>query len=105
MSAALVFTSLLVTLVVTVYLYVKNVYSYWKRRGIPYKTPSFPFGNFANSFMDKKSLAEEIEKIYNESSEEKSIAIYTVFQPMLLVRDTKIIKDILIKNFQNFSHR
>ncbi|XP_055304014.1 uncharacterized protein LOC129569305 [Sitodiplosis mosellana] len=104
MSATLIFVSLLATLVATAYLYVKNSYSYWKRRGIPYKTPSFPFGNFPKTFMSKKCLGEELQDIYNESAE-PFIGVFTSIQPALLVRDPKIIKDIMIKEFQSFGHR
>lgn len=55
--------------------------------------------------MQKKSLGEEVRDIYNESSE-PFVGIFTSIKPALLVRDPKIIKDILIKAFQsNFSHR
>lgn len=104
MSAALIFTSLLVTLLVTAYLYVKNAYSYWKRKGIPYKKPSFPFGNLGDSFLQRKSLGETFGDLHKESSE-PFYGIYTSIQPGLLIRDPKIIKDIFIKEFQSFSHR
>lgn len=104
MSAGLIFISLTVTLVVTAYLYIKNCYSYWKRKGVPFKKPSFPFGNFGQSFLSKKSLSEELEDLYNESTE-PFIGVYTSIQPALLVRDPQIIKDIFIKDFQSFNHR
>lgn len=96
MSAALI--SLLVTLVVAAYFYVKNSFSYWKRKGIPYKAPSFPFGNFSKSSLQKTSIGEELANIYNESSE-PVVGLYTFLKPALLIRDPKIIKEILVKDF------
>lgn len=55
-------------------------------------------------FYRKKSIGEELEDIYNESTE-PYIGINTMIQPVLLIRDPKIIKDILIKGFQSFAHR
>lgn len=103
MTVTLVFVSLLVTLVATAYLYVKNSYLYWKRRGVPYKTPTFPFGNFPNTFKTK-SISEEFADIYNESSG-PFVGVYMITQPALFIRDPKIMKDIFIKEFQSFSHR
>lgn len=104
MSALLIFLSLLATLVVTAYLYVKNSFTYWKRKGVPYKRPSFPFGNFYKSSLQKTSLGEELENIYNESSE-PFVGLFTFLKPALLIRDPKIIKEILVKDFKSFGHR
>ncbi|KAJ6644085.1 putative cytochrome P450 6d5 [Pseudolycoriella hygida] len=104
MSAALVLVAVAATLIVSAYLYVQWAYSYWKRRGIPYIQPVFPFGNFSLSFSKKMSLTQETTKLYNETSE-PFIGIFTTLQPALLIRDPKIIKDVHIKNFQSFNHR
>lgn len=92
------------TLVVSAFLYIKNAFLYWKRKGVPYKIPSFPFGNFANAFLKKKSFGEELADLYNQTTEPFE-GVFITFQPALLVRDPHIIKDIFIKDFQSFSHR
>ncbi|XP_031625189.1 probable cytochrome P450 6d5 isoform X2 [Contarinia nasturtii] len=104
MSSILIAISLLATLIVTAFLYVKHVFTYWKRKGIPFKTPSFPFGNFQGSLLQRKPFAEELRELYN-STTEPFIGMYMSLQPGLLVRDPKIIKDMCIKSFQNFDHR
>lgn len=104
MSATVVFVSILVTVVVSAFLYVKHAFAYWKRRGVPYKMPSFPFGNFATAFLKKKCFGEELADLYNHT-DEPYLGVFITFQPALLVRDPNIIKDILIKDFQSFSHR
>lgn len=104
MSATVIFLSLLVTLVVSAFLYVKNAFAYWKRRSVPYKSPSFPFGNFASAFLKKKSFGEALADLYSETNEPFQ-GVFITFQPALLVRDPNIIKDILIKDFQSFNHR
>lgn len=104
MSATFIFVSLFATLVVTAYLYVKNIFSYWKRKGVPFKEPSFPFGNFSESFLQKKSFPEILEDLYNGTTE-PFLGIFSTIQPALLIRDPKIIKDVFIKEFQSFDHR
>lgn len=94
----------LATAIVCAYFYLLNAFSYWKRKGVPYKKPSFPFGSFSKAFLKKKSFGEELADLYNESSEPFQ-GVFVTFQPALLVRDPTIIKDIFIKDFQNFSHR
>lgn len=104
MSATLIFVSLLATLLVTAYLFVKNKFSYWKRRGVPFKEPSFPFGNFSDSFMGKKSGGQVIEDLYNGTTE-PFIGVFSTLQPGLLIRDPKLIKEIHVKDFQSFHTR
>ncbi|XP_031624986.1 probable cytochrome P450 6d5 [Contarinia nasturtii] len=104
MSALLIFLSLLVTFIVTSFLYVQSKYSYWKRKGVPYQTPIFPFGNLKNVFLQKEQFGEGLADIYKSTSE-PFIGIYTALRPALLIRDPKIIKDMCIKNFHSFDHR
>lgn len=104
MSVLLISLSLIATFIVTAFLYVQSKYSYWKRKGVPYQTPTFPFGNLKNVFLQKKQFGEGIADIYNNTSE-PFIGFYTALKPTLLVRDPKIIKDMCIKNFHSFDHR
>lgn len=82
----------------------KHAFSYWKRRGVPFKKPSIPFGNFKDTFLGKKSIGELFQRFYEESTE-PFVGIYSLTQPILFVRDPKIIKDILIKDFPSFNNR
>lgn len=104
MSSLLIAAALLATFFATIYLYVKNSYLYWKRKGIPFKEPVFLFGNFKSSFLQTKQFGEVVADIYDGTSE-PFIGIYSGFQPALLVRDPKLIKDMCIKNFHSFENR
>lgn len=53
----------------TIYFYVKYLYSYWQRRGIPYLKPSFPFGNFRNLFLNKWPFCVQLNEVYRSTSE------------------------------------
>lgn len=100
----LILTALLATVLTTAYLYVGYIFSFWKRRGIPFAKPSFPFGNFAPTFKRKRAFGHNLHDLYN-STNERVLGIYATLRPSLLIRDPKIIRDILIKDFQSFWHR
>lgn len=104
MSSLIILASLLAIFFISVYSYVRNAFSYWQRKGVPFLKPNFPFGNIANSFLQRVSLAEELKKFYDNSNE-PVLGIYTTVKPTLLARDPKIIQDILIREFSSFDHR
>lgn len=96
--------TLLSILTATTYLYIKYTFSYWKRRGVPFKEPSIPFGNLAPFFRRARSFGQNIDDLYN-SSTEPVLGIYAALRPALLIRDPKVTRDILIKDFQYFFNR
>ncbi|KAG4076362.1 hypothetical protein HA402_005805 [Bradysia odoriphaga] len=91
-------------LIVAVYLYVRKIFSYWQRIGIPYLKPKFPFGNFPNAILQRTTFSEELQNVYHKSNE-PVLGIFTTLKPSILVRDTRIIQDILKTNFSSFNHR
>jgi len=46
-----------------------------------------------------------LEKIYVEHSDETYVGIFCMDNPLLLVRDSELVKNILVKDFQNFMDR
>lgn len=105
MPAVLIIISTLVALLVTIgYFYMKNAFLHWKRRGIPFAKPKFPFGNFSAMFLQRLSVAECVTQLYNSSSE-SVLGVFVAMQPSLIVRDPKILRDIFIKDFSSFYSR
>lgn len=104
MSSSLVLTAIIAVLFAIIYLYVQNVFAYWKKRKVPYLKPSFPFGNLKKSFTQKLCLFEDVQECYN-STNEPYVGIFTLLRPALLVRDSKIIQEILMREFSSFYHR
>lgn len=91
--------------VIILCLYIKfRIFGYWKRHGIKYLEPSFPFGHLTATFMQKMSVGETMQQLYNRSSE-PFIGIYCVTRPTLLLRDPALIRTIFIKDFQSFKDR
>lgn len=104
MSLLIVIPALLATFVATCYLYVAYVYSHWKRKGVPFVKPSFPFGNFGPLFKGQRTLGENCHDLYFTSNA-PVLGFYAALRPALLIRCPKITKDILIKDFQHFRDR
>lgn len=86
------------------YFYVKQSYSYWKRMGVKYVEPTFPFGNFGPTVFQNKVGGELIAEIYH-SSQEPFIGAFGALRPLLIVRDPKLVRSIFIKDFQYFVDR
>lgn len=103
-DVTLVLLSLIAVIVLSVYLYVKHVYSYWKRKNITFLKPTFLLGSSGDNIFQKISIGEQTEK-YHNSSNEPVVGFYAVLRPSLLIRDPEIIRNILIKDFPSFYHR
>lgn len=91
-------------LAVLIYFYVRYLYSYWERRGIPYLKPLFPFGNFGKSFKQKLSFGEQLQEIYN-STNKPFIGVFGLFRPILIACSPDFVRNVLIKDFQHFVDR
>lgn len=61
-------------------------------------------GNFGPTIMQKKTGGELVAEIYKQNNE-PFIGIFGALRPMLVVRDPKIIRSILIKDFHHFVDR
>ncbi|XP_023312930.1 cytochrome P450 6A1-like, partial [Anoplophora glabripennis] len=94
-------------LVVAATAFVKYNYGYWKRKGVPYFEPKFPFGNSDTLFPKGISIGLISKKFYDQfkSTGQKMGGVFMGIQPYLIVLDPEIVKDVLIKDFQYFTDR
>ncbi|KAM0725021.1 putative cytochrome P450 6a14 [Formica fusca] len=96
---------LLVSLcILLLYYYWTRLYTYWLRRNVPCLKLSF-FGNSRNASMLKITVAESLQMIYKEYEGYPFVGIYELATPVLLLRDPKLIKCILVKDFACFQSR
>lgn len=87
------------------YYFVKRRYTYWDRKGFKsLPNVSYLFGNFSRAFLQKETFAETVERAYQQT-DEPFIGIYSIFRPILLLRDPELIRQILIKDFSYFTDR
>lgn len=84
---------------VSIYWYYKNKYNYWLNRKIDGPKPQFPNGNAYDNEHSTVKLV-KWKELYG-----KIYGIYNGFQPVLVIEEPEILKDILVTNFNKFSDR
>ncbi|XP_037955456.1 cytochrome P450 6a9-like [Teleopsis dalmanni] len=105
MSGFTIFLCILVGIVTIVYIWLKRQLSYWQKLGIPCEEPSLFTGNFIG-LRTKYSLTELFVNYYNKFKGSGPFAGFYWFQnPVLIILDTQLIKNILIKDFNKFTDR
>lgn len=90
---------LIASVLLLLWCYIRYSYSYWKRKGVPYLKPTFPFGSFSKGFLQQISIDDQIKEIY-ESTSEPFIGVYSILRPVLVVRDPELVRTVLIKDFE-----
>uniref|UniRef100_A0A0B7B6B8 Cytochrome P450 n=1 Tax=Arion vulgaris TaxID=1028688 RepID=A0A0B7B6B8_9EUPU len=94
---------LLLTLVVLLYLYGTQPYRVWKELGVNGPTP-YPFmGNVPEMFDDRignRVALSQWQKLYG-----RIFGIYFFRAPTLVITDPDVLKQVLIKDFNNFPDR
>lgn len=79
---------------------------YFEKRGIRYVKPVPIFGNMFRAFMRLTPFSDLYVELYNKHPEDNVVGIFEFIKPTFMIRDTELIKQILIKNFDNFmNHR
>ncbi|XP_030388364.1 cytochrome P450 6a2 [Scaptodrosophila lebanonensis] len=96
---------LIAVLTLIVYLLHRNI-NYWKYRGIPYDEPHIIFGNLIG-FRTKRTVHSIHYEFYNKyrKSGHPFVGFYFLHKPSAYIMDTKLAKNILIKDFSNFTDR
>nr|AAL15173.1 cytochrome P450 monooxygenase CYP6X1v1 [Lygus lineolaris] len=82
-----------------------HVFNYWEQRGFPYVEGKFPLGSDPCLSRPSKFLGLEVQEHYRKLSGHPLGGIYVGRRPDLIVRDPKIIKNIMVKDFAHFRNR
>jgi hypothetical protein len=65
-----------------------------------------PFvGNLKECVLLKTTIGEQLQRIYNEHSNKPYVGIFSFDKPSLLIRNLDLVKNIVVKDFQNFTDR
>ncbi|XP_046599065.1 uncharacterized protein LOC107217959 [Neodiprion lecontei] len=91
--------------IASIYWYLTCNYNYWKARGIPFPIPRLIFGNTKEITLLKTTIGEGLQNIYKKYEGCSFVGIYELRTPVLLLRDPKLIKLVLIKDFTHFQGR
>ncbi|XP_063703578.1 probable cytochrome P450 6a13 [Culicoides brevitarsis] len=88
-----------------IFIYIKIKFSYWKQFNVPVVEPNFPCGSL-KGVGTKIHVILLFDQIYRKLKEYGPIAgLYFFTQPAALIMDPKVIKDILVKDFNVFHDR
>jgi cytochrome P450 family 6 len=98
----LVLISVVAGLFGVLYLYLSYVYTYWKRRGVPFLEPHFPTGNIADIVLSRKTIGEVYVDFYKRLSGHKFSGLYQIHRPVLFLMDPELIKNVLVRDFEHF---
>ena len=85
-----------------IYRYVTKDFDHFKKLGIPYKTPSFPFGTIRDVILKKKHTKEIDLVDYQKFSGQKFYGFFQFGKPVLSICDPEVARDVLVKDFNHF---
>lgn len=87
------------------YFFIQRRLSFWKRRGIPHDEPSFPTGNLKDH-PKKKHMRDITRENYHKYKQTGPFGGFFFFlSPAVVLYDLDLIRDVLIKDFNNFTDR
>ncbi|XP_046382741.1 cytochrome P450 6k1-like [Ischnura elegans] len=98
--------AIFVGLVTVAIVFLKWRFGYWRRAGVPYIEPTIPFGNLKDSFLGRRHAGYVFEDIHNKIGDKPFGGIYMFYKPTIVLKEPKLIRDCLVKNFAtHFNHR
>ncbi|CAD7080009.1 unnamed protein product [Hermetia illucens] len=97
--------ALIFGLILIAWWFVKKKYSYWENRGVPFIKPIIPFGNLkgVGKTVSMKDFVQDIYAKYKGTA--SLIGGYFFCEPVAIVTDMDLIRNILIKDFSYFQDR
>jgi hypothetical protein len=90
---------------IALYLYFTRNFKFWQKLGIPYVKPTPFVGNHMECAFQRVNVGEHLQQIYEEHSDKPYVGIFSFDKPILLIRDLELLKNILVKDSQNFIDR
>ncbi|XP_050324929.1 cytochrome P450 6a2-like [Bactrocera neohumeralis] len=98
------FASVVALLSAMTYLFWRRM-NYWQERGIPHDKPSYLYGSF-RGLTKLYGFSDILRSMYQRYKHTGPFCGYYFFQrPAVMVLDTELVRNILIKDFSNFSDR
>ncbi|CAL1528758.1 unnamed protein product [Lymnaea stagnalis] len=94
---------ILAALAVLLYIYSTQPYNLWRELGVPGPKPTPFFGNVAELFDDRVGPRAAVKKW--QAQHGRVFGIYEFRQPLLVVTDPEALKQVFVKDFNNFTNR
>jgi cytochrome P450 family 6 len=96
----------IIALVIT-FFYIRYKLNYWKRRGVEQlSNVDYIFGHFKNAVLFRTAPGWHLGELYRSAKPNLPyVGFYIFHKPCLLLRDPEIIKQFLVRDFDNFCDR
>lgn len=98
----IVWIILLLTILFVIYKYLTFNFNYFRDHNVPHKKPIPLFGNQFKFFAKQQSIPDFFLEIGNDFRDEAYVGFYECRTPSLFVLSSDAVKQICIKNFDNF---
>ncbi|XP_055619244.1 probable cytochrome P450 9f2 [Toxorhynchites rutilus septentrionalis] len=85
-----------------VHRFVTRNYFYFADKPIPFLRPTFGVGNFGPLLMRKRDILEHLKALYRSFPDAKIFGFFNMTEPIFMVRDPEMVKQITVKDFDHF---
>lgn len=108
LTICLYFNAFLASFILLSYLYMKYyIFNHWKKKGVDFIPPTFPFGNFKDVLFGKKSMGVAVADIYKvfKSKGVQHGGYFAFNQPVFTTTCPELVRNITCKDFPHFEER
>lgn len=90
---------------ILIYFWFLKKFSYWNERGVPSIPGKIPFGSIGE--MGRKVHTSDLfKKMYDEhKGKGPGVGLYFMTQPVFLITEPDLVKEVLVRNFESFYDR
>lgn len=90
-----------------IYIYLKQCFSYWKKKGVPFLPPTNPIAHLKPILTGKECLTTNIANVHKELSQKnvKYGGYYIFTEPIFIILDPNLLKHMLVTEFPAFNER
>ncbi|KAG5669759.1 hypothetical protein PVAND_000053 [Polypedilum vanderplanki] len=94
--------SILLAVFTLTYLWIQRRYSFFARLGVLHDKPKFPLGNVRGKVHPAEIFKGFYDKFCRKAT---AFGFYTFINPIFVITDLDLIKDVLIRDFEAFHNR
>lgn len=94
-----------ILLLILIYRYLTKTFNHWEKCGVPGPKPILLFGTMKDVIFRKVFIGKYIKNLYDAYENEPFIGYFNMREPILMIRDPKIVKDVFIKDSSIFYNR
>ncbi|XP_066602048.1 uncharacterized protein [Prorops nasuta] len=92
-----------ISVILALVYYLRHDTRYFDDAGVPYKKPLLVIGSMWEMLLQRVSVSEITTALYEIDAKAKYVGSYDFFNPVVVLRDPELIKQITVKNFDSFT--